>query len=201
MGSRVNFRSEPEGATVFVKPVGSGALKQIGVTPFTADSHQLNSESGGAGPIVVEYQKEGYRNARVLITELSSLDLSVNMDLELANPLEDPAVLNKHIDQAFEAQRLLRAGRPAEALRLIAEAKKEAPNLSIFYEIEGGIHYLEGDYKSAFDAYKVAVSLNPNSPSAVRMRDKLVERLGAKADRATAGINAGIKGAAGAGGP
>ncbi len=80
----------------------------------------------------------------MLVTELSSIDLTLNVELQPASGMEDPASLNTTIEKLFEAQRFVKVQRFDEALKTIEEIKKLTPQMSSAYELEGGIFYLQG---------------------------------------------------------
>jgi len=169
----VNFRSSPQKASVSVKPLGSGAQRQLGETPLTLNASEIEKDFNGSGPLTVEFSKEGYKPVKILITELSSLDLTLDVEMQPASGLEDPASLNATIEKLFEAQRLVKVQRFDEALKIIEEIKKLAPQLSSSYELEGGVNFLQGKKSLALDAFRAAARLNPRSLEAVRMRDLL----------------------------
>jgi len=169
----VNFRSSPQKAKVSAKPLGTGAAKDLGETPLTVSASELEKELQGSGPLQVEFTKEGYKPTRILVTELSSLDLTLDVEMQPASGLEDPASMNAQIEKLFEAQRLVKVQRFPEALKLIEEIKKAAPQLSATYELEAGVYFLQNKKNEALDAYRAAAQLNPKSNEAARMRDML----------------------------
>lgn len=169
----VNFRSSPQKAAVSVKPLGSGANKNLGDTPLTVSAAEIEKEFQGSGPITVEFTKEGYKTVRMLITELSSLDLTLDVELQPASGLEDPVVLNAGIEKLFDAQRLIKTQRFDEALKLLDEVRRSSPQLSASYELLGGVYFLQGKKLEALDSYRAAARLNPRSTEATRMRDMI----------------------------
>lgn len=169
----VNFRSSPQKAKVSAKPLGAGAAKELGETPITISASELEKDLKGSGPLQVEFTKEGYKPTKILVTELSSLDLTLDVEMQPASGLEDPASMNAQIEKLFEAQRLVKVQRFPEALKLIEEIKKAAPQLSATYELEGGVYFLQNKKNEALDSYRAAAQLNPKSNEAARMRDQL----------------------------
>lgn len=179
--SRVSMDSTPTGAEVYVLPLGDGKPLMIGSTPLTARSAELLRQSGGAGPVMVEFRKRGYKPVKALITDLARLDLTLKMELPVSDGLEDLDQVNALIDSIFEAQRLALSGRFDDALALIKRAEKDAPQIAAAYEIEGGIYFLQKKLPEALDAYRVAAKYNPKNPETIRMRNLLETTLGIKA--------------------
>ena len=54
-----------------------------------------------------EFRKKGYRKSSVFVTELSSLDLEIKMEMISESGLEDQKLLNWVIDIMFEIKRLV----------------------------------------------------------------------------------------------
>ena len=173
----VNFRSSPQKARVTVKPLGTGASKDLGETPLVISASEIDKEFKGSGPIQVEFVKEGYKPLKMLVTELSALDLTLDVELQPASGLEDPASMNAQIERLFEAQRLAKIQRFPEALKLLEDVKKTAPQLSASYEIEAGVYFLQNKKTEALDSYRAAAQLNPKSNEAIRMRDMIEAEL------------------------
>jgi tetratricopeptide (TPR) repeat protein len=141
---------------------------------------QVSSFYGGAGPVLVEYRKEGYLPTRAIITDLSANDLTISLELVVIQKIEDQEKklqtqdkLNSTIDAVFESQRLVRVGRQDDALTKLKTLENELPYLSAIYEMQGQIFYLQKKYREALDAYSQAVKYHPNSPESLRMRERL----------------------------
>ena len=64
-----------------------------------------------------------------------------------------------------------------EALKLLEDVKKTAPQLSASYEIEAGVYFLQNKKTEALDSYRAAAQLNPKSNEAIRMRDMIEAEL------------------------
>ncbi len=166
----VTLESTPPAAEVFIRPYGSTESKQIGETPLNISASDLKRQSGPQGPVVLEFRKEGYLPYRAVITDLSASDFTLSGELTAVSGIDEQAKLNRVIDQIFEAQDLGRAGRQEDALVKLRALEREAPQVAAIYELEGGIYYLQKKFKEAFDAYNLALKLNPGEAQAVRMR-------------------------------
>jgi len=173
--SHVGFYSSPVGADVYVKPMGQGSLEHVGKTPMKIDASTLEKSFNGSGPAYIEFRKDGFNTWSTVITELSSLDLDLNVQMTPASGLEDQTRVNRIVDDMFECQRLAKVHRYQEALDKLKAIKAQTPQIAAVYELEGGIYYLLGKYQDALDSYRLAVRYNPHSNEAVKMV-RLIEK-------------------------
>ncbi|MEO5969694.1 MAG: hypothetical protein ABIQ95_07175 [Bdellovibrionia bacterium] len=177
---RITLLSSPSQAEVYVAALGDRKAKLVGETPIKMTSTELAKAYGGAGPIALEFKKDGYSTVKTIITDIGAIDLTVSMDLPPTTGLEDQVRLNSVVDSIFESQRLAKVGREDDALIRLKDLEKEAPHLAATYELEGGIYYLQKKYKEALDAYTLASNYNPKNPQVVRMRNYLETSLGVR---------------------
>jgi tetratricopeptide (TPR) repeat protein len=172
--------SSPSQAEVYVASLGDRKSKLVGETPIKMTAADLSKTYGGAGPVSLEFKKDGYTTVKTIITDLGAADLMINMELPPSSGLEDQVRLNSVIDSIFESQRLAKVGREDDALSKLRALEKEAPHLAATYELEGGIYYLQKKYRQALDAYTLASNYNPKNPQVVRMRNYLEISLGVR---------------------
>lgn len=178
--SRVSFDSTPTGANIYAKSLNEGKERLIGKTPLELSASELSPS--GAGPVSVEYRLDGYQTYKILVTELSAVDLVLRAKLEASSGLEDPYVVSKLIDDLFSAQQDIRDKNYTAALSKLESLKKTTPQLSAVYELEGGVHMLQSNSKLALDAYRTAITLNPDSVFS-RLMIKKIERYVAKTNQ------------------
>lgn len=178
--AKIALLSSPSQAEVYVAAVGDRKTKLIGETPIRMTSADLSKEYGGAGPLFLEFRKDGYSTVKAIVTDIGAVDLTINMDLPPTSGLEDQVRLNFVVDSIFESQRLAKVGREDDALSRLKALEKEAPHLAATYELEGGIYYLQKKYKEALDAYTLASNYNPKNPQVLRMRNYLEASLGVR---------------------
>jgi len=184
----LHLDSSPAQAKISVKPLGTGALKEIGQTPLSIKASQIEENLNGSGPVTVIFQKNGYKEKEILLSDISQLNQSVKVNLDPMSSLEDPSLVNAQIEAIFELQRLIRVKKFDEALIIISKLKTDAPHLSAPYEMEGGIFFVKGKLAESLDSYRNAVRLNPQSVEAIRMRDMIASQSlgGGSAPRAPA---------------
>ena len=176
--SSLSFQSNPNGAEVWVSPLDGTSPKKLGTAPVLIQSDEAQKTAGTSGPVMIEFRKDGYLSSKSIVTDLASSEISLTAQLQRSTGLENIESLNAVVDRLFEAQRLVRAGRLEDSLKLIESVQKDAPELSALYEIEGGIYYLQKKLQQALDAYQTSIRFNPKNMEAIRMRNYLVSQLG-----------------------
>jgi len=177
-GSSLSFQSNPGGAEVWIAPMDGTNAKRLGQTPLLIQSDEAQKKAGASGPIIIEFRKDGYLSNKTMITDLYSSEISLTAQLTRSSGLENIESLNLEVDRLFEAQRLVRASRLDDALKLIEAVQKDAPELSAVYEIEGGIYYLQKKPQESLDSYQTSIRFNPKNMEAIRMRNYLSSKLG-----------------------
>ena len=178
-GGRVTLESDPPGAEIYLSRPGQEDGRKVGVTPLTLNTSQLERELGGALPVEIELRKPRYVNSRMLLPEMASGELRVSRKLQPETGFEDLDAINRLTDRLFEAQRLARNSRFEDALKVLYEVSKDAPQLAAVYELQGGIFFVQKKFKESLDAYATAAKLNPKNGSVLQMRNLLETQLGA----------------------
>lgn len=173
----ITFESVPNGATVYVKPIDQMEYKAIGQTPLNFRADEIEKKYEGSGPISVEYRKEGYQSKKVMITELSAVDLKVKMELMAESGLEDQRRLNWVVDSLFEVKRLVSAKRYDDAIELLKKVKEAVPQVSAVYELEGGIYFIQNKLHAALDSYTMSVRYNPKNMESIRMKEFVEQKI------------------------
>jgi len=173
--SKVQLASTPRETQVYVTGTNGGTPILLGKTPLNLESQQILSLAKVTGPVQFEFRKEGYTPFKIFVTDITSSDITLNPELARVGGIEDLDVVNRVVDELFEAQRLARVGRYDEALERVKFVQKETPQLSAAFEIEGAIYYLKKDFKRSLDAYRTAEKRNPKAAEATQMK-KLIER-------------------------
>jgi tetratricopeptide (TPR) repeat protein len=176
--SRLTLLTSPEKAKVYAKPIGAGKRAFLGETPLTIEHDKIEKQYSGSGPVYVEFIKEGFLPYRVYITELARVQTELRADLSPMTGLEDQSGLNFIMESMFEIQRLSKVKRYDEALKILDQVQEKAPYMSSVYEMKGGIYYLRGAYRDAYDSYARAVTLNPKNADSQRMKEHLQEAYG-----------------------
>lgn len=165
----VSLLSNPTKARIYSRGTNESKGKLIGETPISLSALDLNKDSSTSGPIVIEFEKDGYDTKSILLTEAAVAGMIISADLSLSNSLADSQQLNWSVESLFEAQRLIRVGRHEEALRVLNTVEKVAPQLAVLHELKGTLYYLKNQYQEARDAYAQVLRINPKNLDAISM--------------------------------
>jgi tetratricopeptide (TPR) repeat protein len=176
--TQIALHTTPTQARVYAKSLGRGKLEYLGETPLYLKGEQLEKEYAGSGPVYLEFRKEGFKTGNTIVTELSYIDLNITTELTPESGFEDFTTVNILIDSMFECQRLVKVKRYDEALSRLTEVKRQAPQVSAVYELEGGIFYLQQRFQDALDSYRLAVKYNPRNAEALRMKNLIEDSFG-----------------------
>ena len=171
--STVQVASNPSGADVWVKPVGSGTEKKLGQTPLNFKPSELEGVPSGSGPLRFRMTKDGYKPVDLIVTDAGASELSVNVDLEAGPGFDNPVVLNSHLEKIFTAQQLIQMKNFDEAQKILEGVRERVPTLAVVHELLGGVYFLKGEKLKSLDAFKRALALNPNSVDAINMTETL----------------------------
>lgn len=163
------LNSFPSEADVFVKNTKTGKEVKVGQTPLKIPLSQLLSYAQDR-VFVLKVKKYGHVDYRVLLTNVESTDIELNVKLNVDRNLSETRNFDKLVSGLFEVQRLIRVKNYSESLTLLADLEKQFPHYSIISELKGGAYYLKKDFKAALGAYRKAFSLNPDNVDAYRMK-------------------------------
>ena len=177
----VQISSNPSGANVWVKPLGSGTRKSIGQTPLTFDPSDLDGVPNSSGPLSVQMEKDGYQPADIIVTDIGSGKVEVHKDLVAGPGFDNPSKLNSHLERVFTAQQLIQVKRFDDAEKILTTVKNAVPTLAVVHELLGGVYFLKGEKVKALDAFQRALALNPTSIDAINMTRELADQAGTSA--------------------
>ena len=202
--------TEQKEVEVYLKQTGQRKAEKVGVTPLRRPLDKLlNGKSSGKG-FVIELKKEGFISKEVFLPDyISGQDIEIRTSLQeepisevdengqMRSPAAVQAALikeqqdkvertyetNRIIDQVFEIKRLIHVGRNTEASDRIEKMKQANPDLSVLYELQGGISYIAKDYRRALDEYRVALKIHPENMQILNMKRYLEKLLGEEVSR------------------
>lgn len=170
MQDQLNLISSPSGVDVYAKALGRENSRMLGQTPLSLPLASIEKEFKGSGPVYLIFEKEGYRREKVMVTELSNIQLNLSVQMVEVHKIQDEREFNTVIASILECQQLIKDKRYDEALRRLGEIERVAPHLSVVYEMQGAIFYLQKKFGEALHAYRLAVKYNPHSGEANKMR-------------------------------
>jgi len=162
--------SYPEGSDIYVKSLVDFDYKKIGVTPLTISFDEVIKNFTSAEVFMIEIRKDDYKPFRVIVSDFSSADLTVNARLDVKNDYEMNTAIEEVATEILEAQRLVRVSKYDEGLEKLKNLEKKFSKVSLIFEMQGNIYYLKKDTKKALDAYSLAFIHNPKNLDAYKMK-------------------------------
>lgn len=173
----LRINSLPSNAEVFVKSTKSDQFKKIGETPFTISFQDLVQSYTKESVFFVEIRKADHTPYRVLMADLQSSDVNLDVKLEMIDEYANLTKIDEIVQSLFDAQRLIRASSYGEALKILDAGITKFPKVSSFYELKAGVFYVQKNYKDALEFYREAFKHNPKNYDAYRMKDYLEKKL------------------------
>lgn len=180
--STLSVRSEPAGADVSIREMGSTEEQVIGQTPLTISSSDLKL-TGKTKPFVVKVHHRGAGEKSALITRIDGQDIDLFLTLDGGLTAPSTAQLNTVIDDLFRAQSLAKAKDIDGAMKLLSKLIDSNPRIAAAYELRGSLYIVKNELSAALRDYDVAVQLNPNSLEAGRVQKQLQDLMKRGADR------------------
>lgn len=171
----LKITSKPEKAEVWLAAENEQPVK-LGETPLFLDSKSLRTNN--SSHFNIKIQKDGYLPESMVLPSSSvngAVDLSVILtESKLPQVCTDQAgSLEKVARGVAKVQLLLGRGQSEEARLQISSLISEFPNVSVFHDLLGNIHYISKNFESAKLAYQKSLELNPNNIDTQRVLDKL----------------------------
>lgn len=174
----VKIASDPPGAKIFIKSMGSSNSEEFGVTPLTIKGDEIAAKKFKDDRLIVEMKKEGYYANSVLLTETVDVDIDISLTLEPYDKLLEAKKYDQVSAKLFEIQRLIRRKNYDEALQVVGGVKKDFPELSVPDELEGSIFYLKKDFQKALQSFNTAYAKNSENNFSLKMKKLLEAKLG-----------------------
>ncbi len=177
---RVQVLSSPAEAEVYVGRDGK-APEKIGVTPLRVPAAEI---FGGAQEYVqLELRKDGFDPESILVPQ-AMFGLTVDLSVKLAANLSgvqgaNQAALQKVARGIATAQLQISQRQFDNAEVTLNSLLAEYPQISVFHDLLGNVHYLRKDLRRALESYEQALRLDPENIET----DRLVRRLRTMTDR------------------
>lgn len=168
----LKVQSSPEGAEVTIFSANRSPQK-MGKTPL-----ELNSKSNPeifADSFQVQVVKEGYQPQAALIPKSSTTGSSgrVNFNLDdtalpkICNVQEE--AFNEMARGVAEVSTSVQRKKYVEAGSQVQSLITKYSGVSVLYDLQGNIFYLQKDLARSLEAYKKSNALYPNNPQTLRM--------------------------------
>lgn len=158
---RIKITSVPEAASVSIRGA-DGSIKSIGKTPLDIDRRELGS---GSRLAIIEVAQEGYQDQLIMLAR-DRTNENYDISLRLKKVFEDPKSIDAKARQeklarsVAQAYNLINNKRFNEARLLLNTLIVEYPNVSVGFDLMGGLAYLEKDLKAALGFYERSLVIN-----------------------------------------
>jgi len=171
--SLVSIKSTPSAAVV--KAVGTdGDIKELGETPLNISSFEL-FQNKDVLKIIIE--KKDFLSEQILIVRPNyPADVRISTNLKRnENAAKDLGLqkLESLTTKLGKVQNNIYQKNFNEGQALLKELEREHSGLSIIYDLQGNISYLQGNFREAEKMYLQADEINPMNPD----RAKILRRL------------------------
>lgn len=175
---KIEIKSNPEEAEIFIISDEGGEPQKIGKTPFKQDLKELIQTYVKKNNFVFEIRKDGYEPYRVLFTKTSNLDVELAVNLEVSRDIK---TIKKHdllMVELFDVQKLIRGKNFPDALNKLNLLEKDYPHFSIIAELKATTYYMMKDVEKALSYYRKSFALNSDNVDAYKMKVYLEKKLG-----------------------
>jgi hypothetical protein len=174
--STLNVKTTPESAEVFVV-TRDGATLKMGKTPLEVSTQNYGALFSEA--TTVKVQKDGYTPQSVLVPPLNFGGGRGNLQFNLEESTL-PKVCTAQVDLMNElAQGVAEVTNQIQSKRYF-EAQAQLQNMfikfdtvSVLYDLQGNVFYLQRDLDRALASYKKSNLLSPNNSQTLRMIRKI----------------------------
>lgn len=175
---KIEIKSNPEEADIFVLSDEGGEPQKIGKTPFKQDLKELIATYVKKNNFVIELRKDGYEHYRILFTKTSNIDVELSVNMEVSREIQ---TIKKHdllMVELFDVQKLIRGKNFPDAMLKLNELEKKYPHFSIIAELKATTYYMQKDVEKALSYYRKSFALNSDNVDAYKMKVYLEKKLG-----------------------
>jgi tetratricopeptide (TPR) repeat protein len=182
--SSIKIESSPENADVYLTREGATPAL-IGKTPLQLS--QYTAPGIFSDNVSLSISKEGYQTESLFlphsILQVEAKWTTALRPLPVQSAAKDrDADMNQVAQGIAEVQRLMFHKNYPEAERSLETMIQKYPNVSVFYDLLGNVHYIQKNFDRALDAYRHSQQIQPNNAETTRMIRKLTEIRGRKAE-------------------
>ena len=178
LAEKIEIKSNPEEAEIYVLSDESANAQKIGKTPFKQDLKELIQTYVKKNNFVIELRKDGYESYRILLTKTSNLDVELSVNMEVSREIQ---TIKKHdllVVELFDVQKLIRGKNFVDAMNKLNELEKKYPHFSIIAELKATTYYMMKDVEKALSYYRKSFALNSDNVDAYKMKVYLEKKLG-----------------------
>jgi len=170
IASEISILSNPVGGIIYVKDAKKGDRIKVGETPYKGNLDQLVQNISSKAAFIVEVTKVGFDPYRILLTKTGSMDIELDVNLQISKNIEMVQDLDLLTGDLFDVQRMIRVKDFKSSLSKLDLLEKKFPHYSIIAEMKGSVFYLLKEYKRSLGFYRKAFGLNPENREAYQMK-------------------------------
>ncbi len=175
---KIEIKSNPEEAEIFVLSDEASPAQKIGKTPFKQDLKELIQTYVKKNNFIIELRKDGYDPYRILFTKTSNLDVELAVNMEVSKEIK---TIKKHdmlMVELFDVQKLIRGKNFTDAMNKLNLLEKDYPHFSIIAELKATTYYMMKDVEKALSYYRKSFALNSDNVDSYKMKVYLEKKLG-----------------------
>lgn len=175
---KIEIKSNPEEAEIYVLSDEGAEPQKIGKTPFKQDLKELIQTYVKKNNFVLELRKDGYEHYRILFTKTSNIDVELSVNMEVSREIQ---TIKKHdllVVELFDVQKLIRGKNFVDAMNKLNELEKKYPHFSIIAELKATTYYMQKDVEKALSYYRKSFALNSDNVDSYKMKVYLEKKLG-----------------------
>jgi tetratricopeptide (TPR) repeat protein len=172
----LSVSTEPEGAEVLVWQAGQQEPKVLGKTPLKVAAGELE-EFTNTDSLLLQLKLDGYQSEQYILPLFTGTDLEIKAKLQRGDHIAYEK-LNQITTLVLHAERLVSEKQFDEALKAVADLKKFNDNLTAAFELEGSVHFLQGNYEKSRFAWQRSLEIDGENPDAKKMLEIIDAKLG-----------------------
>jgi tetratricopeptide (TPR) repeat protein len=167
---KLDIKSNPEEAEIFIATDENSPPQKIGKTPYTTNLKELIQTYVKKNNFIIELRKEGFESYKVLFTKTSNLDVELAVSLEVSRAIK---TIKKHdmlVTELFDVQKLIRGKNFSDAIKKLDILEKDNPQFSVIAELKATTYYMMKDMEKALTYYRKAFAINSDNVDAYKMK-------------------------------
>jgi hypothetical protein len=167
--SSIKVSSNPKGAKVYLRDIGSKDKKELGITPLSITQDKLKKliKDDGLFSLIIEH--ELYYSKEIYVTEATQKEMVFEFVLEKLPKIGAAHNIDEIVERFFTCQRFIRVKRFQDCHQVLNNLIDKYPEVSTIYEFQGTIYYLNNEKEKAIQAFNTALKYNANNAESSRM--------------------------------
>lgn len=174
--STLSVVTTPAGAEVWLRTPETQDARQIGITPYWADSEAI-SELSSRGAFALEIRKTGYASASYLVPQWSKGDLTIRSNLQPVEGGDAYDLVNRSIKLILRAERQILEKDYVGALATTSEIKSISDLIVAAHALEGTVYFLRNEMERSRSSWMRVIQLDPTDREARRMKEEVDKKL------------------------